>query len=64
MTKRERAEKIYDTISGSPFGNFYGKVEEGDNCPFSLHLEGAEDCLTHEQVIDRIISLFSQSLGD
>ena len=64
MTKEQRtlALKIYDTISGQHFADWYGLVISdfgpSTNGDFDNHIRGEENCLNKEQILQQIVDMF------
>ena len=53
------AEDIYKVLSKQRFADFYGKVDENDDSPFTKHLVMDENAPSKAVILQKIRELFN-----
>ncbi len=56
--QKKAAEKIYNVLSRQCFCDFYGAVDMADEAPFSRHITADEGCMSKDEILEEIVSLF------
>ena len=62
--QRKKAEKIYDVLTRQCFVDFYGQVDIADPAVMSRHITADEGCMTKDEILEEIASLFKRVIGE